>query len=278
MMKELPELHSLWVGPRLSWLEQLCVASWLKHGHRAVLWTYQPVTGVPAGVEVRDGRELLPETAITYHRFSGSVSLFSNRFRYHLLQRYPVTWFDMDVFLLRPLAAASPHLFGWEAPESICSAVLRLPSGSRALRDLIALTGARVPVPHWWPLKDRLRQRLRGFVGAHEAAEDMRWGTFGPRALTETLRRHKLTGLALPRDTFYPLNWKETALLFEPPQVVEAQFSAGTVAVHLWSSGGFTATEEMKAKRHAPVPLASWLGRQCEAYGIDRGQGLAHAT
>ena len=35
-----------------------------------------------------------------------------------------------------------------------------------ALRDLIALTGARVPVPHWWPLKDRIRQRLRGLAGA----------------------------------------------------------------------------------------------------------------
>jgi hypothetical protein len=277
-MEKVPDLHSLWVGPRLSWLEQLCVKSWLAHGHRPVLWAYHPIAAVPAGVELRDARELLPERAITYHRFSGSVSLFSNRFRYHLLQRLGVTWVDMDVFLLRPLSDATPHLFGWESEDSICSAVLRLPSGSPVLRDLIALTGSRVPVPHWWPLKERVRQRLYGLVGAHEAAEDMRWGTFGPRALTETLRRHRLTGLAQPRATFYPLNWGEAALLFEPPHVVEAQLGPRTVAVHLWSSGGFTATEAMKARRHAPVPLASWIGRQCEAYGIDRGETLAHAA
>jgi hypothetical protein len=269
-MNQLPDLHSFWVGPRLTWLEQLCVTSWLAHGHRAVLWTYQPVAGVPAGVDIRDGRELLPETAITYHRFSGSVSLFSNRFRYHLLQQRGVTWVDMDVFLLRPLADTSPHLFGWEAEDSICSAVLRLPGGSPVLRDLIALTDARVPVPHWWPLRERLRQRLRGLAGAHVAAEDMRWGTFGPTALTQTLRRHRLTDRALPRDTFYPLNWKETALLFEPPDVVEARLSAATVAVHLWSSGGFTATPELMALRNAPIPLHSWIGGKCAAYGIDR--------
>ena len=51
-MNALPELHSLWIGPRLTWLEQLCLVSWLAHGHRAVLWTYEPVENLPPGVEV----------------------------------------------------------------------------------------------------------------------------------------------------------------------------------------------------------------------------------
>lgn len=276
-MDQLPHLHSLWIGPRLTWLEQLCAVSWLAHGHRAVLWSYAPVAGVPHGVDIRDAREILPEEAITYHRFSGSVSLFSNRFRYHLLERHHATWVDMDVLLLRPLADRSPHLFGWETADSICSAVLRLPKGSPALRDLIALTDARVPVPHWWPLKERIRQRLRGLIGAHQAAEDMQWGTFGPRALTQTLRRRNLTGLAVDRETFYPLDWRETALFFEAPDVVEARLSTRTVAVHLWSSGGFNATPEMMAKRNAPAPSYGWIGGKCAAYGIDRSQGLAQA-
>jgi alpha 1,4-glycosyltransferase len=276
-MDQLPHLHSLWIGPRLTWLEQLCVVSWLAHDHRAVLWTYQPVEGVPRGVEIRNAREILPESAITYHRFSGSVSLFSNRFRYHLLQQYHATWVDMDVLLVQPLADPSPYLFGWESPDSICSAVLRLPRGSRVLRDLLALTDARVPVPHWWPLKERIRQRLRGLGRLHQAAEDMQWGTFGPRALTQILRRRNLTDLALHRETFYPLDWRETALFYEPPDIVEARLSHRTVAVHLWSSGGFTATPEMTAKRNAPAPLCSWIGSRCAAYGIDRGQGLTQA-
>ena len=75
------DLHSLWIGPRLGLLQRLSVASWLAHGHRAVIWVYDAVDGVPREADIRDAREILPESAISYHRESGSVSLFSNRFR-----------------------------------------------------------------------------------------------------------------------------------------------------------------------------------------------------
>jgi hypothetical protein len=207
VMDSLSDLHSLWIGPRVTWLEQLCLASWLAHGHRAVVWAYQPIEGLPPGVEVRNAREFLPEEAIVLHSFSSSVSMFSNRFRYHLLRRYPVTWLDTDVLLLRPLAIEAPYLFGWETADSICSAVLRLPGGSRPLRDLVAYADARVPVPPWWPLKDRIRQRALGLVGRHEPAEEMPWGSFGPRALTDALRRHRLTDRAQASEVFYPVHW-----------------------------------------------------------------------
>ena len=93
--------------------------------------------------------------------------------------------------------------------------MLRLPSGSQALRRLLALTDARVPVPHWWPLRYRLRQRLLGLLQRHVSAEDMEWGTFGPRALVETLRHLDLTDRALPSDVFYPILWFETPLFYE---------------------------------------------------------------
>src|ERR1043166_8905976 len=170
-MHSLPDLLSLWIGPRVSWLEQLCLAAWLAHGHRVVVWTYQPVEGLPRGVAVRDARELLPEEQIVLHRESGSTSMFSNRFRYHLLRRYPVTWADMDVLLLRPLAIEAPYLFGWETADSICGAVLRRPGGPPVLRALGPSPDARVPVPRGWPLKAGTRQRPRGIVGRHQRAE-----------------------------------------------------------------------------------------------------------
>lgn len=262
-----PDLHSLWIGPRLTWLERLCLVSWLAHGHRAVLWTYRPVERVPPGVEVRNAREILSKSAITFHRGSGSVSLFSNRFRYHLLQRFPATWVDTDVLLERSLTDL-PYLFGWEGPDKICSAVLRLPSGSPALRRLLALTDARVPVPHWWPLRCRLKQHLLGLLHWHEPAENMEWGTFGPRALVETLRRLKLTNRALPSDVFYPILWFETPLFYELPHIVEARLTDRTQAVHLWSTSSIMTTPEMAEKRKAPPP-ESWIGGKCAAYGIE---------
>jgi hypothetical protein len=269
--EQLSDLHSLWIGSRLSWLEQLYLASWLAHGHRVVLWTYQTVEEIPHGVEVRNAREILPASAITFHRSSGSVSLFSNRFRYNLFQRHQATWVDTDVLLLRHLADPSPYLFAWEVRDSICNAVLRLPSNSRALRDLLSLTAARVPVPHWWPLKDRIRQHMRGLVRRHQVAEDMPWGTFGPRALTETLRRHRLTDRALRSETFYPFLWTETAQFYGPADLVEARLTEWTLAIHLWSTSSLLATPEVAKKRNAPPPSGSWIAGKCAAYGVDTG-------
>lgn len=276
-MSGLCYLHSLWIG-RLTWLEQLCLTSWCAQGHKVILWTYGRLDGVPEGVEVRDGREILSEAAIAFHRVSGSVSLFSNRFRYHLFQRYNATWLDTDVILLDPLVNASPYLFAWESPDSICSAVLRLPSSSPVLFDLLALADAGVPVPHWWPLKNRLRQRLLGLVRRHEAPEDMDWGTFGPRALTETLSHHHLSSRALPKETFYPLAWTEAALFYADAKIVEARLSAQTVAVHLWSTSSRLAVPGMLERRLAAAPVSSWIGEKCKAYGINPNHGLSDCS
>jgi len=58
--------------------------------------------------------------------------------------------------------------------------VLRLPPESSVLHDLINLTDARVPIPTWWPLKQKLYQHAAGLIGKHMRPEDMTWGTFGP--------------------------------------------------------------------------------------------------
>jgi hypothetical protein len=39
----LPEIHSLWIGPRLTWIELLSLHSWLEHGRRVILWCYEPI-------------------------------------------------------------------------------------------------------------------------------------------------------------------------------------------------------------------------------------------
>jgi hypothetical protein len=105
----LPDLHTLWIGPRLTWLERLSLCSCLANGHHVILWCYELIEGVPDGVQLADAQAILPKSSITYHRESGSVTYFANRFRYHLLRRQPATWLDADIVLLRPLATARPH-------------------------------------------------------------------------------------------------------------------------------------------------------------------------
>jgi len=54
------DVASLWIGPELSWMEQICLLSFMEKGHRTVLYAYDDVKSVPDGVEIRDAREIMP--------------------------------------------------------------------------------------------------------------------------------------------------------------------------------------------------------------------------
>ena len=79
------DLNTLWVGKSLPPLQRLCLASAVATGCRTRLFTYEPVEGIPPGVEVIDGNEVLGLDKMSRHRKSQSVALFSDRFRYEVL-------------------------------------------------------------------------------------------------------------------------------------------------------------------------------------------------
>ena len=63
--EEAQVVNGLWIGPRLSPLERLCVSSFVRHGNRFRLWLYGPMEeGVPAGVEVADANEVMPRSSL----------------------------------------------------------------------------------------------------------------------------------------------------------------------------------------------------------------------
>jgi hypothetical protein len=257
----LPDLHTLWIGPRLTWLERLSLCSWLEHGHQVILWCYESIEDVPAGVQLADAEAILPKNLIAGYR-PARLPLFASRFRYHLLRQQPATWVDADIVLLRRLDSTSPYLFGWETPTSICNAVMRLPVESSVLRDLIRLTDAAVPVPGWWSPKDRLRQRLKGLLGRQQRGQDMMWGSLGPKALTYFLKQQNLADFALPIEAFYPIHWDDFWLFFASPDAISARLTNKSIGVHLWSSSF------IQERRYKPPPPNSWLAVMCERYAI----------
>ena len=94
-----PHLNSLWVGPRLNYLERLCLASAKQTGHEFTLWSYDPenLAGVPAGTEVRDAAEVMPQERLLRCRDSGSVALGANLWRIELMAKGLGFWVDMEM-------------------------------------------------------------------------------------------------------------------------------------------------------------------------------------
>ena len=260
----LNELHSLWIGDTAGWIEKLCLKTWLAMGHKAVVWTYGPVEGMPEGIELRDAREIVPEDMITRHKRSGSTALFSDYFRYRMLQNFPVTWADTDVFLIKPVPLEAPYLFGYETDQGLNNAVLRMPANSPLLTELIDLYLSPAPIPFWFNWKRRAYYHLRALVGFPRKRETMAWGTFGPHALTAIARKHGLIEHASPRDVFYPLHCHGMRAVFQPPEVIEAQITANTVSLHMCGS---MMSREYSRNYIAP-PEGSWLAREFARYDV----------
>src|SRR4029079_10479871 len=82
LMNEAP-VQGLWIGPRLSTMQQLTIRSFLANGHPFHLFIYEDVTGIPRDTTVLDARAILPESEICTYQDgfgAGSPSLFSNIF------------------------------------------------------------------------------------------------------------------------------------------------------------------------------------------------------
>lgn len=104
----LPIIQQLWVGSKLSYIEQLSMRSFIACGHKLHLYSYDSDLTVPPGVELKDARQVLPESDVFAHsaragRSRGSLAGFADLFRWKLLHDKGGAWADSDLVCLRPL-------------------------------------------------------------------------------------------------------------------------------------------------------------------------------
>jgi hypothetical protein len=243
--------NMLWVGERLGTLERACIRSVLRQGHPLVLWCYDPPMGAPNGVPLADAAEILPASKIIRHH-SGSVALFSDWFRYELQRQGKGVWLDGDVYLLRPIPDADYLLTEFE-PGHLNGAVLRIPSDSPMLDDLLALF-ERDLIPWWVPMRARLAARLRRAIRGKADIAKMPWGMAGPYALTASARQHGLDHLAAPAALYSPVHWTQANWIRDPAKSLETRTSEETIAIHLWN-------ERIKAFKEEAPPRGSFLER-----------------
>lgn len=241
------------MGPRLGTFERACFRSVLRQGHPLHLFCYDPPEGVPDGVSIVDAAQVLPRSEVIRYR-SGSVALFSNRFRYELLRREAGTWIDSDVYLLQPLDGTRDYLVGEQAPGELGTAVLRLPPGSQLLEALIE-PFAEKSVPSWLPWRiARLAAHARMLLTGRTGVAAMPWGTTGPNGLTALARPLLAEIDPLPPAILYPVHWREADWIARPETSIEDVVAPQSVAVHLWN-------EKVKHLKDLPAAPGSFLAR-----------------
>jgi len=261
----LERLNSLWVGDRLGYVEQLCLASARSVGHEFTLYSYTPdrLRGLPAGIELRDAREIMPEEKLVRYSDSGAVQLGANFFRYALLAKGHGYWVDMDFYFLRPLDFEESYVFGWEYENWINNALLRAPPESGFVRDLCDLpqTNRRPP---WFGPKRTLRYYWQRLTKGDIRVQDLPWGTFSAGMVTYLAKKYGVADQAQKPSVFYPVRWKDAAALFGPAEFIEAMITPESRAVHMWYS-------RLVGLIDKPPPRGSYTDVICRRFGIDTG-------
>ncbi|WP_210529456.1 hypothetical protein [Rubellimicrobium arenae] len=250
-------LATLWVG-RLGPIEMASLASFARQGQTVLIYSYQPLEGVPPGFENRDANEVLPTREVATYRKEGSPSLHSNFFRYALMRTTDHVWVDLDVIALQPFRFEAAHVYAYESAERVNCAVLRMPKDSPALAELSKLgPGTRGVAPHITGLR-RAKYWIKTF-GRGVPIEGWPWGSTGPRALSTCLKQTGEIRFAMPMETFYPIPSQACERFLIPGEVTEDSFGPATLGVHLAAS----VVHRIARERHGGTfPEGSFVARQ----------------
>lgn len=269
-MADLPTVSALWIGGALTWLERLCLKSWVDAGHPTVLYAYGAMEGAPDGVEIRDGRTIVADPNFLRHGRTGSVALFSDLFRFHLMAKAPgEIWIDTDIYCWRRLDPPGPHVFGYETPRQINGAVLGLPPDSEALRLMLAFTEEEFPLPEFVAPAVQAEHRAAAEAGTPVHVSEMPWGIWGPLCVTHFL---KLTGEArhaAPVEVYYPIHYRDRNLFLKRPARVTAAIGKDTVTLHMWAR----IKKFVGANFGGYPPEGSFIHERMERHGLSRTEG-----
>jgi hypothetical protein len=261
-------IASLWIGGDLSYLEQLCLKSFLDAGHDLTLYSYEPIGNAPAGVAHADARDILPEMDVLRHGRTGSPALHSDLFRYHLLAKCDrVIWADTDAYCVKRFETGTGHFFAWESEHGVNGGVLGLPQASEALGLLLDFTADEYAIPEWYDDAYRAELEAKAAAGTPVHAGEMPWGVWGPHALTHFLKKTGEIRHALPREALYPFEYKDRRLMLRPGLDEADYVTDETCSIHFY---GRRMRSRILATTENGVPRPrSLVGRLLRRHGID---------
>jgi len=266
MPPALPTIASFWFGSDLSWLEALCIQSYLDRGHSFVLYTAHPTQGIPKGVEERSAREILwPAPFEMRAEDRLGVAVFSDIFRLHMMQRTDFIWVDLDAYCVKPFDFHTAYVFGQSHTGNFPTGVLRLPQDSATLALMTEFVRSPNPTQPWRGARMHRRNRRRARSGETWGIETLPWGSSGPKSFQHFLRHTKEDAHAMSPDVFYPLPPKELWKLHDP-HIATAEIEREDVhSVHVYGHQKRMMTQTLNGLPRR----GSYLHRLCDRHEID---------
>ncbi|HEV8015050.1 MAG TPA: hypothetical protein VGP48_05935 [Stellaceae bacterium] len=204
-----PLAQSLWIGPRLRWIERLAIKSYLDNGWRFQLYVYDDPENVPAGCEVLSAAAIIPEKEVFTEGLgsglhAGSVGAFSDLFRYRLLFERGGMWTDTDVINFRKFDPDGQKFVATEISDA----------------GLVSLNGAMMAAPAGDAFVRRAYERAAALL----KSDKMFFTRIGPYLLAELVAEMGTDSVELmPPGFLSPVSWMNTGSLLQPYQTVMAR-------------------------------------------------------
>jgi len=204
-------VQSLWIGSELSKMEEMCIQSYLTHGHEFHLYVYDMIKNVPDGTIIKDANYIIPQNEIFKDEFGGYVNL-SNRFRYTMLLKNGGWWVDMDTVCLKPFDFDDDFVFSSETSDPYIRTLVNT-------TFIKSLPGAKFLIDCLDFLK------IRGIENIH-------WGELGVNLISRMIFRNGLGEFVKQPEIFCPLSGYRLDLLINDS---DYHLPDNSYALHWWN-------------------------------------------
>jgi hypothetical protein len=205
-------------------MEQLCIASFIKNGHKFHLYAYDEIKNAPLGAVLKDAGELVSKDRLFKYKDRDTYAGFSNLFRYKLLLERGNYWVDTDVICLKPFDGNSDYVFARSKggrgtgepsqPYWTESCVIKAPLGSSAME-------------YCYDKCSRVNKA------------EVKFGEIGPYLLNSAIERYGLESCITHAETFCPVDYTNWTKLISGERKISVIEQARMIlyrskGVHFW--------------------------------------------
>ncbi len=213
--------HFFWHGSPLSLYEINCIQSFIRNGFDVHIWSFDKIN-IPEGSKLCNAEKFFSKTEIlqfTQAGKKGSITSFSNAFRYRLLTEEEGWWFDIDCLCMMDekefckLKKNRQIVAGWQDSFCVNNAVLCFPDIQLAKKALA--------------LYEKIAQQKQN---------NFAWGDIGPKLITQLVIENNLIGDICSQSCFYPLHFSKATQAIDP-KCYESVKSASkkSFVFHYWN-------------------------------------------
>jgi len=264
--KGLPVIAGLWVGSDLSWVEQVCIKSYIDNGHRFVLYLVDDILGIPNGVDVRHANEIFyPPPFNIKDNDRQRVAVYSDIFRLHLLFKTNYIWADLDAYCVQAFDFPGSFVFSQLKDGTVPTGIIRLPKNSETLRAMLDFVSMPNPVQPWRGPRLHRISKKRTDNNEKWGIEALAWACSGPKAFAYFLNETNEISHAMDANAFYPLFINELWKLHVQNFDISLIEKADVYSVHIYGL-----QKKIIANRYSGLPISgSYLDKICTRHEID---------